>query len=249
MLNGRWSFLKNPWAVTGIFLSLIVVSGLGIFAWQVAGFMREIKAGEDNPYEKRRLEASVTDFLEQKSLDNLDLTRIESGGADPELGNPVAPIKIVEFLDYQCPYSKRSAGAIRNFVARHSNDILLVLRDYPLENINERAMDASIAARCVFAQKDPNKFWRYHDLLFANQEALEAEDLKAYARTINVDMVAFNGCFNSREPEKLIRKSIEDGTAAGVRGTPTFYINKLRAPGALDEEIFEVIFKQLKGKV
>lgn len=249
MLNARWSFLKKPWVVTGMVFSLLVLVGLGLFVSQVLAYMADIKAGDRNPYERKRLEASVANWLEQNPLTNLDLSRIESNGADPMLGNPAAKIKIVEFLDYQCPFSKRSAGDLRAFVSKHPDEVLLVLRDFPLASINEHAFDAAIAARCIFAQENAAMFWKYHDLLFANQESLAIDDLRQYAVQVRANMPAFDLCVESKAPEKTIRASLEDGAAAGVRGTPTFYINGNRAPGALDMDIFETIFKQLRPSV
>lgn len=249
MLANRWPFLKNPWVVTGLVLSCIVLIGLGLFVSQVVGYMRAIKAGEANPYEKNRLEASVTSLLEQKSLTNVDTSRIESKGSDPMIGDPEAKIRIVEFLDYECPFCQRAAPEVRAFMARHPSDVLLTVRDFPLESIHDHAFEAAIAARCIFKQQKPELFWRYHDLLYANQAALTSSDLRSYAVRVNADMNVFDHCVTHKLPAGEIRTSIEDGTAAGVRGTPTFFINGVRVQGALDLETLEAFYTQLKARL
>lgn len=245
----RWSHLKNPWVVAGMLLSGIVIIGLGLFALQVRTYIRSIKAGNPDPFQQKVIEASVTNLLTSMPVTSVDLSRIESKEGDPMLGNPEAKIHIVEFIDYQCPFSARSASAIRSFMSRHANDALLILRDYPLDSIHPQARGASIAARCIFSQGKAEMFWRYHDLLFSHQDALEARDLRTYAATVNADLPAFDGCIAARAPEGRIDVSIQDGTAAGVRGTPTFFFNGIRVQGSLDEQILEVILNKLTTRV
>jgi len=241
--------IRHPWAVLGLLLSAITLTGLTLFAIQVAGYVRDIKAGKPDPFTIREREASISHLLASKSLESVDLSRAESGGANPMLGNPAAKIRIVEFLDYECPYCKRSAPDVRAFMNRHADDALLVVRDFPLESLHPSAMDAAIAARCVFAQGDANRYWRYHDLLFASQDTFGAATFRANAVTVGADLSAFDACVARREPEAGIRASIEDGTAAGVVGTPTFFVNGHRIQGALDLENLEEIVSQVKERL
>ncbi|MFA5935578.1 MAG: DsbA family protein [Patescibacteria group bacterium] len=240
---------RHPWALAGGVLSVIVLIGLGMFAFQVASFARDIKEGKADPFESKRREASVTQLLAQTPLTDLDLTRIESKGTDPMLGNPAAKIRIVEFLDYECPFCRASAPDVRTFLARHPDDVLLIVRDFPLESIHSSAMNAAIAARCVFAQGDANRFWRYHDILFSQQDDLGATALRDHAATVGADLSAFDACVASRQTEEGIRASIADGTAAGVRGTPSFFVNGYRIQGTLDLAALEEIFSQLKNRL
>ncbi len=249
MLSVRWQFLKKPWVIVGLFL-IALISFLAIFfSVKVFGYVRLIQAGEPNPFEKQRREASITSLLAQTPLDHLDATRIESKGDDPRLGNPNAKIRIIEFLDYECPFCQRSAPDVRTFMTRHANDVLLTVRDFPLEALHDHAFQAAVAARCVFSQGNTLAYWRYHDLLFGHQDALEMVDLRSYAANVNADLRAFDECIARRTPEASIRTSIADGTAAGVRGTPTFFINGIRVQGAVDLQTFETIYQQLSAKL
>jgi protein-disulfide isomerase len=241
--------LRHPWALAGAMLSLVVFVGLMLFAIQVLRYMGEIRAGKPNPFTAREREVSVTRLLAQTPLTNVDLSRVESKGTDPMLGNPAAKIRIVEFLDFECPFCRRSAPELRTFMARHANEVLLIVRDFPLESIHPQAMDAAIAARCVFAQGEADRYWRYHDLLFSSKDPIGAAMLRTTAQTVGADLGAFDACVASRAPEVGIRASIEDGTAAGVRGTPTFFVNGYRVQGEVDLATLEEILSQMRERL
>lgn len=241
--------IRHPWATVGAFFGLLVCVGLMLFAIEVVRYAGDIQAGKPNPFTAREREVSVTKLLSQIPLTNTDASRVESKGTDPMLGNPSAKIRIVEFLDFECPFCRTSAPEIRTFMARHANDVLLIVRDFPLESIHDQAMNAAIAARCVFAQGNAERYWRYHDLLYAAQESLGPAMFRTTAETVGADLTAYDACVASRVPETGIRASIEDGTAAGVRGTPTFFVNGYRVQGAVDLATLEEIFSQMKKRL
>jgi protein-disulfide isomerase len=233
----------------GFLLSGLMLVGLVLFSVQVVRYMRDIKAGKPDPFTARQHEVSLTKILSQKPLTDLDLSRVETQEATPMLGDPSAKIRIVEFLDYECPFCRRSAPAIRTFMERHAHEVLFEVRDFPLESLHPHAMDAAIAARCIFAQGDADRFWRYHDILFASQEDLSATALRSNAHAIGADLMVYDRCVAARIPEPSIRASLEDGTAAGVRGTPTFFMNGIRIQGALELSDLEEIVSQLKERL
>ncbi|MEO5927597.1 MAG: thioredoxin domain-containing protein [Patescibacteria group bacterium] len=241
--------IKRPWALAGLLLAIGVVVGLVLFVVQVVSFARDIKAGKPDPFTARQHEASLTNILSQKPLTNLDLSRVETHDVVPMLGNPEAKIHIVEFLDYQCPFCSHSAPEIRLFMNHHADDVLFEVRDFPLESIHDRAMDAAIAARCVFAQGNADRYWRYHDILFASQNDLGDATLRANAQTVGADLATFDACVKARIPESSIRSSLEDGVAAGVRGTPTFFVNGYRIQGALEQQDLEEIVAKMKQRL
>jgi protein-disulfide isomerase len=232
----------------GLFLSVIVLGGLLLFAVQVAGYVRDIKAGKPDPFAARNREVKMSRILNQEQQRTVDLSRIKSDEKNPMLGNPEAQIEIVEFLDYECPFCRQTAPALRAFMAAHADQVILTVRDFPLETLHPSAMSAAIAARCVFAQGDPNKYWRYHDVLFAEQDNLSSPALRVYAEAVGVDVAQYDECVSSRATEEGIRNSMADGAAAGVSGTPTFFVNGRTIPGALDRETLEEMFRQLTEK-
>ncbi|MFH1078242.1 MAG: DsbA family protein, partial [Patescibacteria group bacterium] len=188
MASFREHLPKNPWLIAGLVLFAVLVTGLVLFAVQVFAFVRDIKDGKPNPFERNTVQASVTQLLAQMPIDSVDLAHLSGTGDDPKLGSPSPKVRIVEFLDFQCPYSASAAPVLRAFLAKHPEEVELVVRDFPLESIHPEAMQAAKAARCVFRDGDADRFWLYHDLLFRNQGTLDAESLRTYAETIGADL-------------------------------------------------------------
>lgn len=234
------SLRHRPVVVIGGVLAFLVVIGLGLFAWQVGAYYQAMKRGED-PYLAKQQEQSVTTALIKTPINSVDTTRIESG-VNPKIGNPEAKIHIVEFVDYQCPFSGRSAPDVRAFMVKHPNDVLLSVRDFPLTSIHDAALPASVAARCVLNQGDANRFWSFHDLLFRYQDQLSAPAIRALAETVGADLSAYDACVANPQTQQAVESSYNDGLSAGVRGTPTFFVNGVRIAGALDLAALELIY-------
>ncbi|MBU1348942.1 DsbA family protein [Patescibacteria group bacterium] len=247
MATVRGRLQKNPWLIAGLVCTALLFVGLVLFAMQVLGFMRDIKAGKEDPFAKDTFKASVTRLLAQMPVDDIDLGRIAGTGKDPRLGSPNPKIRIVEFLDFQCPYSAEAAPIVRAFLAKHPDDVELVVRDFPLDSLHPDALRAAIAARCVFRYGDADRYWMYHDMLFRHQDALDAESLRTYAEAVGADTEAFDACMAGRVTEVEVRTSMADGLAAGVRGAPTLFVNTVRLPGAPTLEVLEEMIRQLKG--
>lgn len=245
----NWRKYATPGAILGMLLSVLAIFGLGLFSVQVAGYLMAISAGQPSPFEKKQLELSAVSVFAQTPLDKIDSSRIESSAQDPILGNPDAPIRLVEFVDYECSFSKRVIQETRVFMSRHPNDVLLILRDFPLENDHPNALNAAMSARCVFAQGQADRFWTFHDLLFNNQARLSLFYLRIYAEQVGANIPAYDACMRSRQTEPVIRKSLADGAAAGVRGTPTFFFNSFRIPGALDLAAFELVYQKIQAGI
>ncbi len=144
---------------------------------------------------------------------------------DPVLGDKDAPITIVEFSDFQCPFCARAASdALTEF--RSSNyfkdgEVNLIYKDFPLKSIHPFAQKAAEAAECA---DEEGKFWEYHDTLFQNQNALTNDDLKKYASDLGLDTENFNNCLDSGDMTKEVNDDLNAATAAGGRGTPYFVV-------------------------
>lgn len=145
----------------------------------------------------------------------------------PALGPSTAPVTIVVFSDFQCPYSARAHSDLKRLVAEFSDQVRLVFRHYPLS----RHRYAQQAAEAAALAHDQGKFWKYHDLLFANQEKLAARNLYEYARQLDLDIDQFEHGMVNRKHEARIKAELKAGDSYGVRGTPAIYINgKPRQP-------------------
>jgi protein-disulfide isomerase len=157
---------------------------------------------------------------------------------DPERvrGNPKAPVMIVEFSDFQCPYCQAVEATLKTVLAKHENQVALAFRDLPLSQIHAHALGAAEAARCAGEQ---GKFWEYHDLLFANQNKLDRNGFLEQAHTLKLDEKQFDSCITSEKYKAQIAQDEQDGRRAGLNGTPGFFINGVFLNGNQPEAVFE----------
>ena len=151
--------------------------------------------------------------------------KVEIDANDPILGNKNAEISIIEFSDFQCPFCERVAsGALADFKKSNyftDGKVNLIYKQFPLNNIHSYAQKSAEASLCA---KEQEKFWEYHDLLFANQELLDDASLKTYAQQLKLDSVKFNNCLDTDEKEAEVKKETQQGIKAGGQGTPYFVI-------------------------
>jgi len=168
---------------------------------------------------------------------------------DPILGKEDAPVTMVEFSDYQCPFcgrfEKDAFGKIKEEYI-DTGKVKLIFRDFPLTNIHPYAQKAAEASECADEQ---GKFWKYHDILFENQEALTVDDLKKYADDLNLNNNKFEKCLDSGDMEKEVQKDTDDGINYGVTGTPAFFINGIVLEGAQPFENFKQIIDEELSKI
>lgn len=166
-----------------------------------------------------------------------------SASDDPSFGPASAPVRIIEFADFVCPFSRDFSYGLRELMAKYPDRFNIIIRDFPLGEIHPRGFAASEAAACAGEQE---KFWQMHDKLFQNQERLSDLDMKLYALQIGLDMARFNACVDGRRYREEIEIDIADGKAAGVVGTPTFFINGVKVEGAIPKEVLEKIILSAK---
>ncbi len=162
---------------------------------------------------------------------------------DPTWGPEDASVVIVEFSDFQCPFCQRFATQTLSQIREAYGDrVRYVFRDYPLTQIHPAAQKAAEAGQCA---EEQGHFWEYHDLLFANQSALDVADLKAYAEQVGADPEEFNDCLDSDKYQQEVIRDLQDGRTAGVTGTPGFIVNGLLISGAQPYEQFQQVLDQL----
>jgi len=172
----------------------------------------------------------------------------------PALGRQDAPVTLVEFSDYQCPFCGRFFSATLSTLKRDYIDtgkVRLVFRDFPLDRIHPQARKAAEAAHCA---GDQGKYWQMHDRLFQNQNALTPPQLSEHARALGLDGAAFENCLTSAKQAERVQKGLEDGLAAGVQGTPGFVVARTKSGdtvegtlvrGAQPFEVFRHLIDQL----
>ncbi len=163
----------------------------------------------------------------------------------PTWGNSKAPVTIVEFSDFQCPFCSRAVPTIERIKKEYGPDqVKIVFRDMPLPS-HDRANPASNAAHCANEQ---GKFWEMHDVLFENQTKLSDNDLKDYAKKVGLDLLKYDDCYGKKTHQALIDKSKTEAEKLGISATPSFVINGVLLQGAQPFEKFkEKIDRAKKG--
>jgi protein-disulfide isomerase len=175
-----------------------------------------------------------------------DVPRISvSADDDPSMGPADAPVTIIQFAEFQCPYCGKAREAVDKVLATYDGKVRFVFRDFPL-SFHDNAIPAAIAANCAGKQ---DKYWQVHDSFMHNQRALAESDLVAAAKAAGVNLDKWNECRKDPAIEAEIKKDEADGGAAGVTGTPAFFINGVFISGAQPFEKFKAIIDaELQGK-
>lgn len=163
----------------------------------------------------------------------------------PSRGPATAPIELIEFSDFECPFCLRAHPTVEQVMATYGDKIHLTYRHFPLAN-HPHARGAAEAAACAAEQ---NKFWPYHDLLFADTAHLTVPDLKSRAADLKLNTKQFDACVDSHKFKADVDADMQAGGQAGVDGTPAFFVNGRMLSGAQPFELFKrVIDEELERK-
>jgi protein-disulfide isomerase len=166
-----------------------------------------------------------------------------STDGDPVLGSKDAPVTIIEFSDFQCPFCEQFFTQTlpqikKNYI--QTGKIKFVYRDYPLD-FHQYANKAAQAAKCGDEQ---GKFWEFHDKIFENQNSLNNESLKQFAKELGLNTSEFNNCLDSGKMAQNVLKDFQDGNSYGVTGTPTFFINGKKLVGTQPYEVIQQVIEE-----
>jgi protein-disulfide isomerase len=148
---------------------------------------------------------------------------------DHAAGPDDAPVTLVEYGDYECPYCGMAHPIVQKLQAALGKQLRFVFRNFPLNEAHPHARLAAQAAEAAGAQ---GKFWEMHDMLFEHQDALDREDILGYAKSIGVDAARLARELDSGTYEKHVREDFRSGVKSGVNGTPSFFINGERYDGS-----------------
>ncbi len=165
---------------------------------------------------------------------------------DHTQGKNDAPVTLVEYGDYECPYCGQAYPIIKDLQKKVGIKLKLVFRNFPLSEVHPHALHAACSAEAAAQQ---GKFWQMHDLLFENQNALEDQDLQVYARELNLDIKQFIKDMRSQQVISKIKNDFMSGVKSGVNGTPTFFINEHRHDGSYELDfLLEAVKSEMKKK-
>jgi protein-disulfide isomerase len=170
------------------------------------------------------LKAKTDTFVEARPPEDTDAVYDIDVTLNPVRGPVDAPVSIIEFSDFQCPYCAGVQATLNRVLAAFPNDVRLVFKQYPL-NIHQYAQRAAVAS---LAAQQQGRFWEMHDKMFQNFTAINEENLIAWARELGLDMVAFEQAMHTGQYDAMVRKDMADGAAAHVLGTPTLFVNGKR---------------------
>src|SRR4030065_1090602 len=258
MKNTKENYMKKGLLFVGLFLFLMLplihpANAADTSQINIEDEIKSLKKDmQDLKKEVETLKAKGAAAPAQPSQELQDVTA--SIDDDPFKGKTDAPVTIIEFSDYQCPFCGRFVKNTFPEIAEKYIDtgkVKYVFRDYPLE-FHKLAPKASEAANCA---GDKGKYWEMHDKLFDNQNALTLDNLRQYAIEIGLDAASFNTCIDSGKHAAEIAKDLEDGRKARVSGTPSFIIGKTQSGkkeivgkkiiGARPFSSFEQVIEQL----
>ena len=203
-------------AKLGILAASVLAASLGWLAFLAIGHLpRRLQARSGT-----RLAAPLIDLA-----DPVDPERDHVRGPDD------APVTLIEYADFECPYCGQAEPVVRELLAQFGGDLRYVFRHLPLVDVHEHAQLAAEAAEAAGAQ---GRFWEMHDLLFAHQDALTLQDLEGYARELGLDVERFAERLRTRKYAPRIARDVDSADQSGVAGTPSFFINGRRQTGAYD---------------
>lgn len=153
-----------------------------------------------------------------------------------------APVTIIEFSDFQCPFCKTASEIMKQVLAAYPGKIRFVYKEFPLTQIHQNAQSAAEAAECA---GDQEKFWEMHDLLFANQDKLDAASIAKYANQLKLNKKDFDSCVSSGKFKAKIEADSKTAASFGVKGTPTFFINEQQMTAAPTVDNFKTTIDSL----
>lgn len=230
---------KRGWVA--IIVTLLVLGLFGAFALRVVHYAELIRSGD--------IDSSSLNFAESFST-NLSLASkpiIEGAfdlttSDDPRLGSSSARVKIVEFADFGCPYSREASFVLRELAVKYPEFVQFIYRDFPITDLHPNAQKSAEAGECADEQ---GKFWEYHDKLYQNQNQMTEGSYVEFAEGLNMNVAQFESCLLSGRHTQEVLEDYQAGVDAGVRGTPTFFINGNRVPGSIPLEILDAVIQSV----
>jgi protein-disulfide isomerase len=194
----------------------------------------------DKFYETLEAKYKVDYLLEPMRID------VAAAGFPAKGGPATAPVTIVEFSDFQCPFCSRITPTLAEVVTKYGNKVRLVFREFPLP-MHQNAAKAAEAALCA---NDQGKFWEMHDAMFKDQGGLAVDGLKAKAAAIpGINAATFNTCLDSGKDQAMVQADMKAGNKAGVNGTPAMFVNGRFISGVVStDDLSKVIDEELKRK-
>jgi protein-disulfide isomerase len=232
--------------ILGIAIGIAVISTIGFFVLlakdqsgdtgQVVGNLNTNVAPTPSPTPSPTPipspPSSAGDFSKISAVSNSDYIR----------GDKNAPVTLIEYSDFQCPFCKRHVPTISQLLSDYEGKVRFVYRHFPLNSIHPNAQKAAEAFECAGEQ---NKAWEMHDVMFDNQSALAVTNLKSYAGNLGLSQGQFDDCLDSGKYASKVNQQAQEAQAAGITGTPGTFVNDQLVKGAYPIDTFKQIIDDL----
>lgn len=198
---------------------------------------QKVAARREHFVQSLRAQARVVVHLQPPPVIRVD---VSIAGA-PVRGAAEAPVTLVEFSDFHCPFCKRVQPTLMQLLERYPGKVRLVYRDFLIDSLHPQARRAAEAARCAH---DQGKFWDYHDLLYAEAPRASPEDLGRYAAQVGLEPPTFERCLSGGAHRTTVQRDLDEGIRLGVTGTPAFFVNGRPLSGAQPLEAFDRVIEE-----
>ncbi len=225
---------RRNWIAT--VATVVVLLLLCLFVWRVITLAQQIKQGTFDPSTLTSNTAAFSSSLRLAAIPLSEQPANIVSSDDPSLGRPDAPMVVVEFADFGCPFSREVSFTLRELALKYPEKFRYIYRDFPITDLHPIAQKAAEAGECAAEQ---GRFWEYHDKLYQNQTDLSSERLIEFAAELNLNTTTFRSCLDSGRKRDEVLNDYQDGLNAGVRGTPTFFINGSKVEGAIPKNMLE----------
>lgn len=233
-----------------IFVALGVAALVGFFCFLglIVYYSWRIKYGDGQTlakeFQQKNFTVLSTAAQPAQIIDSATFPRIIRP-ENPVRGKSDAPITIVSFIDFECPFSRAAHSDFEAVVKKYEPVVRIVFKHLPIEAIHPNAMNAAHAAACAH---EAGKFWDYYDRLFTEQ-TLDADSLRAHAAAIGISPTAFDRCFDAKKYQKNIDADVLDVATLGIRGTPTYIVNETIVEGATGAGAWDrILLHELKRR-
>ncbi|MEN9723183.1 MAG: hypothetical protein RJB38_1169 [Pseudomonadota bacterium] len=206
-----------------------------------------IKAYMQNEKRQTAIQAAIAQLTKSSPVEvyfekpKLDV-KVDAGETAPTMGKKGAKVTIVEFSDFQCPFCARGADTVHEIAKKYGSKVQIAFRHFPLP-MHKEARPASEASMCVNEQ-GTDKFWKFHDKVFKNQQSLDDASLEKFAKESGANVEKFKACYSAKKFAKLVQDDMEYGEKVGVRSTPTFFVNGQIVNGAVPIEQFSELIDE-----
>ncbi|OIQ17177.1 MAG: hypothetical protein BM556_13270 [Bacteriovorax sp. MedPE-SWde] len=246
------------------FLEKFIATKVKVSEKDIMAFAKERKIPQLNDELKKRIKMFLADSKKREAIESWlgeqmakspvevympkpkrPVFNVKVGDA-PFYGAADAKVTVVEFSDFQCPYCSKAAEIVGQIKKKYGKKVKVVFKNFPLP-FHTDAFKAAEAALCANDQGQ-KKFWKMHDIMFAEQDKLKVDGLKAKAKTIGLDMKKFETCLSSSKHAAKVKETMEEGKNTGVKSTPTFFVNGQMINGAQPLSVFSEIIDEALAK-